>query len=331
MRKLLTAILAIFALGSAAQSEGGLWLGADVDYDISSRWSAELELGGRLEDNFSTFTRYEAALGLQYKPLKWLRLGGGYNIIREYSAATAPNLVYKKDPESPDGIRHDSDGNPVVNGFNAEDAYWRTKHRAYFDLTEKWQLGRFSFSLRERYQFTDYAPVSGVELKYRHELESKPGPGYTAPWAGAHADYLPAGVAPFAGPYVDAYGDEYFYGLTDIKDKDAKTKHILRTRLAVDYNIRRCPVTPFASYEIYNDLGDAFSIARHRVSAGVDWKLTRDKRHALSLAYLYQREPQDGCATNLHILSVGYKFKFESSRAAAQKAAKKKAKKQNKK
>lgn len=330
MRKLLTVLLSAFALSSAAQSDSGLWLGAEASYDLTDRFGADLELGSRFEDNFSTFTRYEAALGLQYKPLKWFRLGGGYNVIREYSAGEEPSLVYKKDPAT-GGVRLDSDGNPVVSGFNAEDSYWRMKHRAYFDLTEKWKLGRFGFSLRERYQFTAYAPVEGAELKYRDELESKPGIGYTSPWAGAHADYLPAGVAPYVGPYVDAYGDEYWYGLTDIKDKDAKTKHILRTRLAVDYNIRRCPVTPFVSYELYNDLGNAFGIARHRLSAGVDWKFTRDKRHALSFAYLYQREPQDGYATNLHVLNVGYKFSFESARAAAQKAAKKKAKKQNKK
>lgn len=316
MRKLLTVLLSAIALSSAAQSDSGLWLGAEASYDITDRWSADLELGSRLEDGFSSFTRYDAALGVQYKPLKWLKLGAGYGFIRDYSAGEAPSIVYKKDPAT-GGVRLDSDGNPVVSGFNAESDYWRTKHRVFVDLTEKWKVGRFGFSLRERYQLTAYTPVSGVELKYRDELEADDLPGYTKP---------------YVGPYVDAYGDEYFYGLTDIKDKGAKTKHILRSRLAVDYNIRRCPVTPFASYELYNDLGDAFGIVRHRVSAGVDWNLTRDKRHALSLAYIYQHGAQEEAGNaDLHVLSVGYKFSFESARAAAQKAAKKKAKKQNKK
>lgn len=316
MRKFLTVILAAFALSSAAQSESGLWLGAEASYDITDSFGADLELGARLEDGFSTFTRYDAALGFQYKPIKWLKLGAGYDFIRDYSFGEEPSLVYKKDPATGD-IRLDSDGNPVVNGFNAESDYWRTKHRAYFDLTEKWKAGRFSFSLRERYQLTAYTPVEGVELKYRDELEASDLKGYNQP---------------YVGPYVDAYEDEYYYGLTDIKDKKAKTKHYLRTRLAVDYNIRRCPVTPFASYEPVFDLGDAFSIVRHRVSAGIDWNLTANKQHALSLAYIYQHGAQEEVGNaDLHMISVGYKFSFESALAKAQKAAKKKAKKQNKK
>lgn len=339
MRKSLIAILSLFALSASAQSESGLWLGAEASYDITDNFGADLELGARLEDSFSTFTRYDAALGFQYKPVKWLKIGAGYDFIRDHSLGEEPSVVYKKDANSPDGLRHDSNGNLVVNGYNAETPYWRTKHRVFFDLTEKWKVGRFGFSLRERYQLTAYSPVEGVELKYRDELEEDDLLGYTSPWAGAHAgDYptsangLPDGVAPYVGPYADTYGDDYWYGLTDIKDKGAKQKHYLRTRLTVDYNIRRCPVTPFASYELANDLGDAFSIVRHRVSAGFDWNLTRDKRHALSLAYIYQHGAQEEVGNaDLHVISLGYKFSFESARAAAQKAAKKKAKKQNKK
>lgn len=332
MRKSIIALLSLFALHSAAQSESGMWLGAEASYDITDRLGADLEVGGRLEDGFTQLTRYDAALGVDYKVARWLKLGVGYDFIRDYSPGESPSVVYKKDPSSPDGIRYDSDGNPVVNGYNAESSYWRTKHRFYFDATGKWKAGRFGFSLRERYQLTAYAPVSEVELRYRDELEREPGLGYTSPWAGAHADYLPAGVAPYVGPYVDEYDDSYWYGLTDIKDKGAKTKHYLRSRLTVDYNIRRCPVTPFVSYELANDLGDAFSVVRHRATVGLDCNLTRDKRHALSLAYLYQHGAQEEAGSaDLHIITLGYKFSFESALAKAQKAAKKKAKKQNKK
>ncbi|MDO4210417.1 MAG: DUF2490 domain-containing protein [Bacteroidales bacterium] len=331
MRKVFFLLLLPFALSSTAQSESGLWLGADASYGITDRLGAELEIGGRLENDFATFNRYDAALGLDFKATKWLKVGAGYDFIRDYSAGEAPSIVYKKDPNSPDGLRHDSDGNLVVNGYNAESDYWRTKHRIYFDLTEKWKVGRFGFSLRERYQFTHYAPVSDVELKYRDELERQPAPGYTSPWAGSHADYVPAGVASYVGPYVDEYGDSYWYGLTDIKDKNSKSKHYLRTRLAVDYNIRHCPLTPFVSYEPAFDLGDSFSLVRQRVMAGFDWNLTANKQHALSVAYLYQHGAQEEVGnSDLHIISIGYKFSFDSPLARAQKAAKKKAKKSKK-
>lgn len=313
MRKTLLLLLSATALGASAQSESGLWLGADVSYDITRRLGAEFELGTRFEDDFSRLTRYDAALGIDYKLLPWLKLGAGYDFIRDYSPGEAPTIVYKKDANSPDGLRHDSDGNLVVNGYNAEASYWRTKHRVYLDATGKWKAGRFSFSLRERYQFTAYAPVSDVELRYRDELEERDLSSYSGP---------------YAGPYVDSEGDSYWYGLTNIRSKDAKSKHYLRSRLAVDYNIRHCPLTPFASYEIANDLGDAFSIVRHRATVGFDWTLTRNKQHTLSLAYAYQHGAHEEVGnSDLHIISLGYKLSLESPRAKAAKKAQKKARK----
>lgn len=324
MRKSLTVILAAFALSSAAQSEIGLWLGAEASYDITDSFGADLELGARLEDGFSTFTRYDAALGFQYKPIKWLKLGAGYDFIRDYSFGET-EIVYKTNADG--SIRLDSDGNRVVKGVNVDDVFWRTKHRVYFDLTEKWKLGRIGVSLRERYQLTRYVPADVYEFKYREEYDTE---DYREA-IGKGAD-----VASFYGPVVGDDHEEYYYELdaekTGWDDKKAKTKHYLRTRLAVDYNIRRCPVTPFASYEPVFDLGDAFSIVRHRVSAGIDWNLTANKQHALSLAYIYQHGAQEEVGNaDLHMISVGYKFSFESALAKAQKAAKKKAKKQNKK
>lgn len=313
MRKTLTTILATFALSAAAQSESGLWLGADVSYDITHRLGAEFELGTRFEDNFSSFTRYDAALGFDYKLLPWLKLGAGYDFIRDYSPGEAPSLVYKKDANSPDGLRHDSDGNLVVNGYNAEASYWRTKHRAYFDATGKWKAGRFTFSLRERYQFTNYAEVEDVELRYRDELEPSDLKDYTGS---------------YVGPYIDSEGDSYYYGLTRTEGKSTKAKHYLRSRLAVDYNIRHCPLTPFASYELANDLSDGFSVVRHRATVGFDWNLTRNKQHALSLAYAFQHGAHEEAGnSDMHIFSIGYKLSLQSPRAKAAKKAKKKARK----
>lgn len=336
MRSLFVILLfSVFALGSKAQSESGLWLGADVSYDITSRLGAEAEIGSRLENDWSTFTRYDAAVGVDYKVAKWLKLGVGYDFIRDYSPGEAPSLVYKKGegnlqiidgktydangkPVDAEGYRVNSSGYRIVNGYNAESDYWRTKNRLYFDVTEKWKWGRVGFSLRERYQFTHYAKVKGCEQKYRTEYE--------------YDDFLTADIdMSHLLPYVDEEGDTYWYGLTRTENKKAKDKHYFRTRLAIDYNIRRCPVTPFASYEIANDLGDAFAIVRHRLMAGFDWTLTHNKQHALSVAYLYQHGAEDEAGNNdLHVLSIGYKFKFESALAKAQKKAKKKAQKEAK-
>lgn len=334
MRKSLLVLLAAIALAplaATAQSQSGLWLGAEASYDLTAKWEADLGLGARIEDDFGRLTRYDAGFGIDYKPLRWLKIGVGYDLARDYSFGEAPALVWKKgkgeastndygllvDEEGKrvdaDGYRIDSNGNRVVNGYNAEEPYWRTKHRFTFDLTEKWKAGRFGFTLRERYLMSCNQAVDDCEYRYREELETDDLAGYDKP---------------VAGPYTDPDGDKYWYGLDRMEGKGAKTKHALRTRLGIDYNIRRCPVTPFASYEISNDLADGFAIERHRVSAGVDWNFTADKRHALSLAYLYQHGAQEESGdADLHIVSVGYKFSFESARAHRQKKAAKKARK----
>lgn len=316
MRKLFAILTLLPVLSAEAQNEGGLWLGTEVDYDVTSRFGAEFALGARLEDDWSRFTRYDAGLGLDLKATRWLKLGVGYEFARDNSYVEHTEIVYKKDPSSPDGIKYNSSGYPVVNGFNVDMPYWRTKHRINFDLIEKWKLGRLAFSLRERYLFAYNAEVNDCEYKYRDELE---------------ADDLADYTQPYYGPYVDEDNDSYWYGLDRITGKSAKKRHYLRTRLGVEYNIRRCPVTPFAACEISNDLGESFAFDRHRVTAGFDWNLTRNKQHMLSLAYLYQHGAQEESGDNdLHIVSVSYKFSFQSARAARQKKAAKKARQQRK-
>lgn len=332
MRKVFSLFLLFpFALGAAAQSEGGMWLGAEADYDITSRLGAELSLGARVEDNFDRLTRYDAGLGFSYKPIRWLKIGVGYDYARDYSPAEGPEIVYKKDKNNAGSYLLDSDGNPIVNGFNSQTDYWRSKNRLTFDLTEKWKVGRFSFSLRERYLCSLNSGVKGVELKYRDEIEDEEDlEGYT-PKATPPEGY--SSYIPYVKEYYDEDGqllasENYWYGLDRIGDKKSKAKHAFRTRLGIEYNIRHCPVTPFVSYEISNDLTDGFAVERHRVMGGIDWTFTRDKRHAFEVAYLYQHGAQEETGNaDLHILSIGYKFSFESALAKRQKKAAKKARK----
>lgn len=322
MRKVLSIFLLFpFALGAAAQSEGGVWLGAEADYDITSRLGAELSVGTRVEDNFSLFDRYDVGLGFSYKPLRWLKFGVGYDFARDYSPATS-EIDYEQEDTPPYNYCLDSEQNPVVNGFNRQSEYWRSKHRVNFDLTEKWKAGRFTFSLRERYLFSYNNAVNDVKLKYRKELDEDEVedfvPGVVPP-EGA------ASVVGFQHPF---YGYDCWYGLKRVEDKDAKARHSFRTRLGIEYNIRHCPVTPFVSYEISNDLADGFAIERHRVMGGIDWVFTRDKRHAFEFAYLYQHGAQEETGNaDLHIINIGYKFNFESALAKRQKKAAKKARK----
>jgi opacity protein-like surface antigen len=92
---------------------------------------------------------------------------------------------------------------------------------------------------------------------------------------------------------------------SESKTYSGKGTNVLRSRLQVDYNIPHCKVDPFASAELYN----SWAVTKVRYSVGADWKLT--KQHVFTVAYRYQdlRGDYDD-EPDMHIVSVGYKFKF---------------------
>ena len=49
-------------------------------------------------------------------------------------------------------------------------------------------------------------------------------------------------------------------------------------------------------------------LEKTRYTVGLDWKI--NKQHTLSLAYLYDDGQDDDSNGKLHVLEVGYKFKF---------------------
>ncbi len=146
-----------------------------------------------------------------------------------------------------------------------------SRYRAFVAMTGSLSYGRFKFSLRERYQFT-----------YR--------PEYTA-----------------TRDYYTSDG-EYNYSEDDIRE--SKTYNVLRSRFAVSYDIRHCPLTPFVNVEMYNDFDDNFSVAKMRYSAGVDWKV--NKQNIITLKYYYQDVNGDDGDNdiNTHMIGVGYTYKF---------------------
>lgn len=286
MKKHLLALCFIAASG-AAHAESGLWYGIDATHDFNKRLALDLSLGSRIEeDGWSRYTRYDVAGGLDWKALSWLKLGIGYDFIRDYSPEEI-KVKYK-----------DDDPAQRVTGFNVDESYWRSKHRLFFDITGKLKCGRFTFALRERYQYTRYTPIDNLkEYKYRYRQEY-------------------ANAAEVPNPYLTAVmpdGTVRYFELdperTELEKKSAKDKHYLRSRLSVEYNIRHCPLTPFVSYEVANDLGESLQLVRQRVQAGFDYKIR--KGHTLSLAYLYQHgEKEETGDADFHVLSLGYKFKF---------------------
>lgn len=106
--------------------------------------------------------------------------------------------------------------------------------------------------------------------------------------------------------YVTKYDSD---GVTRKADEEVKTKnsHSLRSRLEVEYNIRKCKFTPYASCELYNSLTDGFATEKTRWTIGSSYKI--NKKNSVNLYYRYINESDDD-EDGGHIIGIGYKHKF---------------------
>ena len=124
--------LVSFAL-QAQKDDLGLWTSVGMEKRLF--WDFDLSLEGefRSRDKLSEVGRWSGSAGMAYKITNWLK------------AATAYTYIYYNHPLE------------ITNKGNVISEYWQPKHRFYFQLTGKISLNRFTFSLRERWQYT-YRP-----------------------------------------------------------------------------------------------------------------------------------------------------------------------------
>lgn len=276
MKQLLLLLFALTATPALAD-DFGLWTSAEVQKDLSKKFSLDGGIGFRAEDKLRQASRWDFSLGATYKPVRFLSISAGYSFIHDYS----PTEV---------DVNYNSEGERK--GYNVDHAYWRNKHRAVFNITGKVDWGRFTFSLRERYQYTHYMEADTYRDRYRSSLPENQD---ISTWTGNPLFLAPDGLY-------------YVLGETAARTKKAKDRHYLRSRVQVEYNIRHCPWTPYASYELSNNLSEQLHLDKMRLTVGAEWKIT--KQHRLDLAYVYDNGQDDDTNSDIHAISVGYKFKF---------------------
>ena len=217
-------VLYILGLASwisiSAQDDFGSILSADVTKKIAKGLNINFEEEFRTRSNFSEIERFSHALEVSYKPFNFLKAGGAYNLIN---------------------YNHDKRG-------------WEIRHRYYFYTTGSLDAGRFSFSLRERFQSTKRQGVAQTATR-------------------------------------------------------ANPKLYLRSRLKVDYNIRKSKFTPYASFELFNTLNDPQKngASQWRVVAGTDYKLNKKSELALYYRYTNYTDEEE---IDTHRFGIGYSFKF---------------------
>ena len=100
------------------------------------------------------------------------------------------------------------------------------------------------------------------------------------------------------------------YSYLDGEDVDkvysGKGKNVMRSRLQVEFDKKGLALTPYVNVELFN----AWSVEKIRYQTGLDWKFS--KSHSVGMFYRYQHvyNDDDDQDSNIHLIGVGYKFKF---------------------
>ena len=90
------------------------------------------------------------------------------------------------------------------------------------------------------------------------------------------------------------------------KTYNGKGRSVLRSRLQVEYDKKKLALKPYINVEFFN----AWSVEKIRYQAGAAWEFS--KQHALEAFYRYQtvRGDDDDRESDIHMIGLGYKFKF---------------------
>lgn len=270
-----------------SNSDFGVWASIEGSTKIGKGLELALEGEYRTQENSTSTERIATGITLSYKNKKspFLKADIGYSVMSMHGLGET-TIKYSTDDDG--NYEIDDDGNLVPKHKNMDSPYWYARHRATASLTGSVKWGRFKFSLRERYQFThrmrSYCDRERWYYDPYHKMFPEDIPEY----------YLDD----------DPESEDYSY-MTD--EKKAKSDHKLRSRLAVSYDIKKCPFEPFAEVEVYHELDNHFAFNKVRYTIGTEYKINKENK--LKLYYRYQ-DYADIDEVSGHILGISYAFEF---------------------
>lgn len=103
-----------------------------------------------------------------------------------------------------------------------------------------------------------------------------------------------------------ATGKKYDTDTEEWEDVKSKSQSLLRSRLQLTCRLRRTPLTPFGSVELYH--GDG-GLQKTRYTLGSNIQIA--KHHDLKLYYRYQDlRSNDDDDLDTHVLGIGYTYAF---------------------
>ena len=286
------ALLAIISLGSlaftssvSAQTDDfGLDFSLEAEKKVCKGVDFSIEGNARTQDDSKKIERWGAGAALGVKVYNTKKFNVKASLKWEYMWIN--NLSETKDrgveskltaimPPTAPGKEPERVYTDIYRGYNYTDHFWRNRHRTSASLSASYAPNkRWEFSLKETFQYNHFCNSSKTTYKYRYEDEEDP----TSP------TYLKE---------------------TERKDVKAKDRTVLRSKVMVQYNTKRCPIDPYLSGEY--GCGLNYSTNKWKFEAGADYKL--NKKNKLNLFYRYLTENDDD-EPNGHLVGIGYSIKL---------------------
>lgn len=284
---LILSLLLAIPLFAQENDEVGIWSEIGIEKAITKNWDVGLDLEYRAQNK----ARFSAGLGTSYKLNKYLKFGLNYSFL--YSEKNAFKDKSEGEVGSDDWTR----------GYKLLTDNWYPRHRFSAEATGSIKLWQWlKISLRERYQLT-HRRERNVERLVHLENHMKEIVDWDEDW----------------NPIIEEA--TYIIDKTEMKNYPTLTDQVLRSRLKLEYDKKRCPFSPFVSAEFHNSVsvGDHMLLQKIRTAVGCGYKFR--KHNEVSLSYLitfdmYDIEEDENVRETvrlhdrLHAINIGYKYSF---------------------
>ncbi len=237
---MLFAALMMAVTETKAQSDFGLWMNVSFEKELDDQWALRGSAEARSRNNMQEMDRYNVGVEALYKPIKYLKLAAGYDLLYDHRGGTE---TYNDDGTISEII-------PL---------YWWPRHSLHFGITGSYSIGDLKLSLRELYQFN-----------YRAKAEGKNYNTYTDKWEDAldgvwhtvrtrvgldyNIEYTP--LKPFAN--VEVYHEDL--------------SSISKVRYTIGTNITVGDQRELSIYYRYQDIRKGNSVNNHVLGIGYAYK-----------------------------------------------------------
>lgn len=265
------AVASLISLCSSAQSDDfGMDFNVGAKKKLCKGVDFSLDAEVRTQDNTRKMERWDigGSFGFKVYNTKTFDVKAllGWEYIWQYRLAEREDKYHTYQKITPEGTVTGT----YLEGWNYTDSYWQRRHRTSAGIAASYKPNkRWTVSLKETFQYNHYCQSSTTKEKYR----------------------------------IDE--DDVLTGTKVNKDVKAKDRSILRSKLAVQYNIKHSPLEPFAAADY--GCGLNYTANKWKFTAGTDIKV--DKMNTFSIFYRFQTENDDD-EPNGHILGLGYAIKL---------------------